>query len=253
LPEGAWRRLSAGEGTKGARLHDWAYLELADLDAGDFDATFPGIWTRGLLIRRNIADGDLAFFSTWCPIGTPIERLVTVEGHRWAIEDSFETAKNELGLDHNETRSWHGWHRHVSLVMLAFATMATIRRHANTPSPPKSVMKRTPRQHRHGSAGRPRKSAASPPASHGRASNRHTSSHGRSGGEHIRPKPGKHTSNQKRNCNAGDSRAATMANFVRHHSGQCTSAQSAWSKPGAGDDEGSLAFAAVGWRGFSVT
>ncbi len=126
LPEKIWRRLSAGEGTKGARLHDWAYLELADLDADDFDATFPGIWTRGLLIRRTIADGDLAFFSTGCPVGTSIETLVTVEGHRWAIEDSFETAKNELGLDHNETRSWHGWHRHVSLVMLAFAMMARL-------------------------------------------------------------------------------------------------------------------------------
>ena len=141
LPEDAWRRLSAGDGTKGARLHDWAYLELADLDAGDFDATFPGIWTRGLLIRRNIADGDLAFFSTWCPSGTSIETLVMVEGHRWAIEDSFETAKNELGLDHNETRSWHGWHRHVSLVMLAFAMMATIRHHANArpAAPPKTM------------------------------------------------------------------------------------------------------------------
>jgi len=51
---------------------------------------------------------------------------VAVEGHRWAIEDSFETAKNEFGLDHNESRSWHGWHRHVSLVMLAFAMMAAI-------------------------------------------------------------------------------------------------------------------------------
>jgi len=58
-------------------------------------------------------------------------KLVAVEGHRWAIEDSFETAKNELGLDHNETRSWHGWHRHVSLVMLAFAMMAVIRHRAN--------------------------------------------------------------------------------------------------------------------------
>ncbi|MDX6752665.1 IS701 family transposase, partial [Geminicoccaceae bacterium 1502E] len=92
LSEGAWRRLSAGEGSKGPRLHDWAWLELADLDAGDVDAKLPGIWTRGLLIRRNIADGDLAFFATWCPIGTSIETLVTVEGHRWAIEDSFETA-----------------------------------------------------------------------------------------------------------------------------------------------------------------
>ena len=60
-----------------------------------------------------------------------MKKLVSVEGHRWAIEDSFETAKNELGLDHNETRSWHGWHRHVSLVMLAFAMMAVIRHHAN--------------------------------------------------------------------------------------------------------------------------
>jgi SRSO17 transposase len=72
-----------------------------------------------MLVRRNIGDGDLAFFSTWCPKGTSMKKLVSVEGHRWAIEDSFEAAKNELGLDHNETRSWHGWHRHVSLVMLA--------------------------------------------------------------------------------------------------------------------------------------
>jgi SRSO17 transposase len=50
-----------------------------------------------------------------------IDTLVSVEGRRWAIEDSFETAKNEFGLNHNETRSWHGWHRHISLVMLAFA------------------------------------------------------------------------------------------------------------------------------------
>ena len=97
-----------------------------------------GSWTRGLLIRRNIADGDLAFFSTWCPAGTPIETLVAVEGHRWAIGDSFETTKNELGLDHNETRSWYGWHRHVSLVMLAFAMMAAIRHKANQ-TPPKTV------------------------------------------------------------------------------------------------------------------
>ncbi|MPZ36242.1 MAG: transposase, partial [Rhodospirillales bacterium] len=88
-------------------------------------------WTRGLLIRRNIADDDLAFFSTWCPKGTSRQKLVSVEGRRWAIEDSFEAAKNELGLDHNETRSWHGWHRHVSLVMLAFAMMAVIRNRAN--------------------------------------------------------------------------------------------------------------------------
>jgi SRSO17 transposase len=138
LDPSLWKRLSAGEGTKGERLHDWAYCGLADLDAAEYDENRTGLWTRGLLIRRNIADGDLAFFSTWCPAGTDITTLVRVEGHRWAIEDSFETAKNELGLDHNETRSWHGWHRHVSLVMLAFAMMAAIRHRANTMTPPKT-------------------------------------------------------------------------------------------------------------------
>jgi SRSO17 transposase len=137
LKPDAWQRLSAGEGTKGARLHDWAYCELADLHADEYSETQSGLWTRGLLIRRNISDGDLAFFTTWCPAGTSIQTLVAVEGHRWAIEDSFETSKNEFGLDHNETRSWHGWHRHVSLVMLAFAMMAVIRHRANNATPPK--------------------------------------------------------------------------------------------------------------------
>jgi SRSO17 transposase len=139
LPASAWARLSAGDGTKGSRLYDWAYLELADLDAAEYDDGRPGLWTRGLLIRRTLAEGELAFFSTWSPAGTGIARLVEVEGHRWAIEDGFETTKNELGLDHNETRSWHGWHRHVSLVMLAFAMLAAIRRRANEAPPPKTT------------------------------------------------------------------------------------------------------------------
>ena len=64
-----------------------------------------------------------------------MKKLVSVEGHRWAIEDGFETAKNEVGLDHNETRSWHDWHRQVSLVILAFAMMAVIRHRANVAPP----------------------------------------------------------------------------------------------------------------------
>jgi len=144
LPASQWQRLSAGDGTKGPRLYDWAYCELADLDAqADYGCPTPGCWTRGLLIRRTIADAELAFFSTWCPAGTDIATLVKVEGQRWTIEDSFETAKNELGLDHNETRSWHGWHRHVSLVMLAFTMMATVRHHANNATPPKTKPRAT--------------------------------------------------------------------------------------------------------------
>src|ERR687894_781739 len=164
LDPAAWRRLSAGEGTKGPRLSDWAYLALADLDADEYRAGATGVWTRGLLIRRGPADGEHAFFTTWCPAGTTIEMLVAVEGRRWAIEDAFETAKNELGLDHNETRSWHGWHRHVSLVMLAFAMLAAIRHHANQAPPPKTSL-RLPRARSPSSAGRSRRSAASRPGS----------------------------------------------------------------------------------------
>lgn len=144
LPASAWRRLSAGRGTKGPRRHDWAYHVLGDVAAALYAPGRTGLWTRGLLIRRSIADGDMAYFLTWCPAGTNLKALVAVEGHRWAIEDSFETAKNELGLDHNETRSWHGWHRHVSLVMLAFAMLAAIRCRANA-----APLKKTPPKARH--------------------------------------------------------------------------------------------------------
>ena len=137
INDSVWQRLSAGVGSKGERLYDWAYSELADLEAAEYDEALSGLWTRGLLIRRSLTDGELAYFTTWCPAGTRIATLVSVEGRRWAIEDAFETAKTELGLDHNETRSWHGWHRHVSLVMLAFAMMAAVRHRANQLSPPK--------------------------------------------------------------------------------------------------------------------
>jgi SRSO17 transposase len=90
-----------------------------------------------------------------------VETLVRVEGQRWAIEDAFETAKNELGLDHNETRSWHGWHRHVSLVMLAFALLATVRHKADAlAAPPKTTRKVA----RRWSAGRCRRSVVLPTA-----------------------------------------------------------------------------------------
>jgi SRSO17 transposase len=140
IPDQDWLRLSAGAGSKGPRLFDWAYLPLATLQADALDAALDqSLWTRGLLVRRGLSDGALAYFTTWCPAGTPVEKLVMVEGRRWAIEDAFETAKTELGLAHNESRSWHGWHRHVSLVMLAFAMLARVRHLANSP-PPKTTL-----------------------------------------------------------------------------------------------------------------
>ena len=133
----------------------------------------------------------VAYFTTSCPAGTTIEALVAAEGRRWAIEDAFETAKTELGLDHDETRSWHGWHRHVSLVMLAFAMLAAIRLRANTPPPPKTLITLT-RTRRASSAGRSRKSAASPCASRSDASGQPASSPGRSGDAHTKPRRDAH-------------------------------------------------------------
>ena len=79
---------------------------MADLDAADFGAAFSGAWTRGLLIRRNIADD--AFFSTWCPQGTAMETLARIEGHRWAIEDSFAAAKNAAPIITSDARDMAG-------------------------------------------------------------------------------------------------------------------------------------------------
>src|SRR5918998_700625 len=185
LDPAAWQRLSAGEGTKGPRISDWAYLELANLDADEYRAGATGLWTRGLLIRRSLTDGECAYFTTWCPAGTTIETLAAVEGRRWTIEDAFETAKNELGLDHNETRSWHGWHRHVSLVMLALAMLATIQHKANAP-PPKTLINPT-RTRRTSSAGRSKRSAASQSASRSGGSSQPTSSPGHSGDARTKP------------------------------------------------------------------
>ena len=200
LDPSAWQRLSAGLGTKGERLYDWAYCELADLGPDDYGATWTGLWTRGLLIRRSLTDGERAYFTTWCPAGTPIQTLVAVEGRRWAIEDAFETAKTELGLAHNETRSWHGWHRHVSLVMLAFAMMAAVRHRANAIVPPKK-MRRT-RQAAAWSLGRCRRSGAWRCGWPNVTSSLPTSSPGRSGDAPIKPARETLTSTPNRNCNA---------------------------------------------------
>jgi SRSO17 transposase len=158
LDETAWQRLSAGAGTKGTRLYDWAYCELADLDVTGDDGPATGLWTRGLLIRRSIADEDLRFFSTWCLAGTDIATLVRVEGQRSCdrgqLRDSQERARARPQRDplpvmaswpsplqgwigRPAGRRWHGGHRHVSLVMLAFAMLAAIRHQANQATPPK--------------------------------------------------------------------------------------------------------------------
>ena len=114
-----WQRLSAGDGAKGPRLYDWAHKTYASLREG---------WCRGLLVRRSIAEPDkLTYYLTFAPEGTPVATLVRVAGSRWTIESCFEAAKGEVGLDQYEVRSWTGWYRHVTLVMLALAFLTVVR------------------------------------------------------------------------------------------------------------------------------
>lgn len=137
LPATAWTPHAAGEGSKGVRLYDWARIALPwTTDAG---------FERWLLIRRSRRDPDAhAYYLVFAPAGTGLAELAGAAGLRWTIEECFQRAKEELGLDHCEARSWHGWHRHMTLCMAAGAFLAglqaTLRRDAlskpNRRSPP---------------------------------------------------------------------------------------------------------------------
>jgi SRSO17 transposase len=123
VPAEAWRRLSAGDGAKGPRFYDWAYLPYRS-------DTAPG-WKKGLLIRRKIAKPEaLTFYLTLSPAATSVPDLVRVAGTRWTVEACFEAAKGEVGLDEYEVRSWTGWHRHITLAMLAHAYLSVLRQAA---------------------------------------------------------------------------------------------------------------------------
>ena len=120
-----WHRLSAGEGAKGPRLYDWARKSLAREEK---DSN----WGHWLLVRRSITDGERAFYVVFAPIQTSLQTLVSVAGQRWTIEECFEIAKDELGLDEYEVRTWHGWYRHITLVILAQACLNAVCLQANT-------------------------------------------------------------------------------------------------------------------------
>jgi len=114
LPVEAWPRLSAGDGATGPRRDDWARVALRPLGAPD--------WGYGLMVRRSLVDRtDLAYSGCVCPVATPLRDRVRVAGRRWAIEESIETAKGAVGLDHYEVRRWDGWYRHITLALLAHA------------------------------------------------------------------------------------------------------------------------------------
>ena len=123
VDESGWVRCSAGNGAKGPRVYDWAAVGIRPLKEPG-----KGHW---LLARRSIAKpGELAYYVCFGPAGTTLEELVRVAGTRWAIEECFEEAKGQVGLDQYEVRRWNGWYRHITLAMLAHAYLMVIRHHA---------------------------------------------------------------------------------------------------------------------------
>lgn len=119
LESGDWYALSAGEGAKGPRLYHWARLPLNGATQHGFE--------RWLLFRRSLRSPDeIAYYFVHAREGASLAELAGAAGLRWTIEECFLRAKDDLGLDHCEARSWHGWHRHITLVMAAAAFLAKL-------------------------------------------------------------------------------------------------------------------------------
>ena len=119
LDADAWKAHAAGEGSKGIRLYDWARIALPWIvDAG---------FERWILIRRNRnSPEERAYYFVFSRSGTTLAELAGAAGLRWTIEECFQRAKEELGLDHCEARSWHAWHRHMTLCMAAAAFLTKL-------------------------------------------------------------------------------------------------------------------------------
>lgn len=126
IPADAWYRLSCGDGAKGPRVYDWALSRT--------NSPEPEAHARWVLIRRSVsAPSAVAYLACGGPPATTLAELVRVAGARWAIEDLFELAKGDCGLDEYEVRSWTGWHRHITLSLFALAVVAVIRSRAAKP------------------------------------------------------------------------------------------------------------------------
>lgn len=124
LPKRAWHQIAIAWGSKGPRRYAWAWLPI-NHDLGPK-------WQRWLLVRRSLDEGqELAYDLAAGPARTTLTRLAKTAGARWSIEGGFESAKQEVGLADYEVRSWTGWHRHITLSLLAHAVLAAVRKLAD--------------------------------------------------------------------------------------------------------------------------
>jgi SRSO17 transposase len=120
-PAEQWKRFSAGEGSQGPRYYDWGWQELS------YRLT-PAGWKQWLLARRSLSDpSELAYYLVFAPETVSLQQAVQVAGSRGPVEEAFELAKQQLGLDEYEVRHWHGWYRHITLVMFALAFLTVVK------------------------------------------------------------------------------------------------------------------------------
>ncbi len=125
-PADAWERISCGDGAKGPRVYDWAAIRLPAVAEYDYQDENQ-VHRRWALARRSIARPDeIAYYLAYTQLDTAIEQLVRIAGMCWAIEECFQAAKNECGLDQYEVRRYTGWMRHITLAMLAHAFLAAM-------------------------------------------------------------------------------------------------------------------------------
>jgi SRSO17 transposase len=116
-----WVQLSAGDGAKGPRMYDWTWGFIRE-------SAFQAGWLEWWLARRSLSDPtEVAYYLACAPAETTLQRLVWVAGTRWAVEETLETGKGEVGLDQYEVRKWTGWYRHITLALLAHAFLTVTR------------------------------------------------------------------------------------------------------------------------------
>jgi SRSO17 transposase len=123
LPAKTWKRIIVAEGSQGPRLYEYAELGVWFSEEG-----LPSGRER-LLVRRSLGQkAELKYHRSNAPAEVPLEKLAQVRGSHWSVEQSFEAAKGECGLDEYETRGWVGWHHHTALSLLALWFLALHRR-----------------------------------------------------------------------------------------------------------------------------
>jgi len=136
-----WQRLSQRLGTKGERLFDWARLPV--VHGGTVDG-------RHFLVIRRCLDNpnQLAYYLVFAPPDTPLSTMVQAIGARWHIEEDLQASK-DLGMDHYEVRSYLGWYRHITLVLLAYAFLLSLCVPVPRPLPSQPLIALTPSEVRH--------------------------------------------------------------------------------------------------------